>query len=124
MPVSNSATAVETCAVSAAGAVVPGSWTYVAGVWEAADNELLLYVGVSPDGTPTVGTPTVASRSASLAWLSTSPLFVGRASIPTSGYEYFSGEILDPAAFQGVADTIQLDHAAGLTYPWVFGGSS
>jgi hypothetical protein len=44
----------------------------------------------------------VASRSVSLAWSSTSPMIVGRALVNGTD-RYFDGEILDPAAFQGVA---------------------
>lgn len=97
--------------VSSPGGVSVNTWTYVAGVYNASDHQLLLYTSTSDSP----GTASIASHLAGVLPSSGSVAFGrGRSS---SAYSYWSGSILDPVLTQGVADTNQLKDFADLQAP-------
>jgi hypothetical protein len=90
-----------------------GQWTFVAGVYDAADHELLLYTSTSDS----IGTPTIATHVSTPA--TSGPVTIGQDHMG-SAYHYWQGNILDPAIWNGVADSGQLQQLADLTAPAYF----
>lgn len=100
------------CVTLDAGAVA-GQWRYVAGVYDAANHQLMLYVGTSDQ----ITTPAITTNVS--APTSTGPVLFGQDRL-NSVTRYWNGEIADPVVMQGVADKNQLQQMADLVAPHSF----
>lgn len=97
--------------VSPTTVILANTWTFVAGVYNAEDHQLLLYTS----STDTPGAPAVDSQPAS-SLAAGGPVAIGRERTSTN-YLYWAGSVLDPVVMQGVADATQLHYLADLIPP-------
>jgi Concanavalin A-like lectin/glucanases superfamily len=87
-----------------AGSVVLGQWVFVVGVYDAINHEARLYV--STDGS--AATPAIGYARDQSGLSAAGPLTVGRALSAGARGNYWQGDILNPAIFQGVANSDQI----------------
>jgi hypothetical protein len=110
VPTSDGSAFAGTCVSTRTGSVSPHTWVFVAGIWDAQDHELLLYVTT----TAKIPIPVVASQAGVAT--SAGPIVIGSDTIGGTS-RYWAGRISDPFVIQGVADARQLGQLASRTVP-------
>lgn len=101
MPETDIATYHGPCAYQYETPVQPGTWTFVAGAWNPANQSLTIYTGDGTNLKSLMRSTTVAGP------LANGSLFVGQDTIGTT-QRYFTGSIVDPFAVQASLTTAQL----------------
>jgi hypothetical protein len=103
LPTADSATETSDCAVSTS--TISSSnlnkWVFVAGIWDDLNQELRLYVSSSGDAS----TPFIAFHTP--LWLASTKVVAGRL-LRGATFQYWHGEIYDPAVVPGVLSTLQI----------------
>ncbi|MFJ8853222.1 LamG domain-containing protein [Streptomyces sp. NPDC102437] len=90
--------------VSSKNAAVPKVWTHLAGVFNAVDNTISLYVNGEPQGTVQSTTP----------WAATGPLQIGRVHSSGTYVDYFPGVIDEAAVWQAALTDLQVKQESRL----------
>jgi hypothetical protein len=110
MPQQDSASPAWAVAQSAAGAVVPGAWTHLAGVFDLARGEVRLYVDGELAGTAATASP----------WAATGPLYLGAAGTAGGGVSERMRGAIDTVTVW--SSTLDPDRIADMAVPAPFGG--
>jgi concanavalin A-like lectin/glucanase superfamily protein len=87
-----------------AGTAAMGQWAFVVGVYDAINHEARLYV--SSDGSAPAPATGFARNQGGVS--ASGSITVGRAESSASSANFWQGDILNPAVFQGVANTDQI----------------